>query len=124
MGTMSSPPLRDLSALAERLGDVSCILHEMAHDSRPEAVYRIVKATRRASPQTAIRAAARRCRHLADRRFDLRIRKLERALIEQGWDARCLSRVIDELDSVNWPSREVAILVEITDFEATIGKVG
>ena len=118
--TMSSPPLRDLSALAERLGDVSCILHEMAHDSRPEAVYRIVKATRRASPQTAIRAAARRCRHLADRRFDIRIRKLERALIEQGWDARCLSRVIDELDSVNWPSREVAILVEITDFEAQL----
>ena len=115
--TMSSPPLRDLSALAERLGDVSCVLHEMAHNSRPEAVRKIVKAARRAGPQTAIRAVARRCRHLADRRFDARIRKLERALIERGWDARCLSRVIDESNSVNWPPREVAILVEITDFE-------
>ena len=115
--TMSSPPLKDLSCLAERLGDVSCILHEMAHDSRPPAVQRIVTVTRKASPETAIRAAARHCRHLGDLRFETQLRKLERALVDRGWDARCLSRVIDEPDSVYWPAREVVILVEITDFE-------
>ena len=31
--TMSSPPLKELAKLSECLVDVSCILHEMAHDS-------------------------------------------------------------------------------------------
>ncbi len=114
--TMSSPPLKDLSGISERLGDVSCILHEMAHDTRPNAVQRIVKATRKAGLGTAVRAAARRCRRLADRRFETRLRELEHALSERGWNAHCLSRAINESDSVYWPAREVAILVEITDF--------
>ena len=65
----------------------------------------------------AVRAAARHCRHLADRRFSNRLHELENALLERGWKARCLSRPIEKCDSVYWPAREVAILVEITDFE-------
>ena len=63
--TMSSPPLKELAKLSERLGDVSCILHEIAHDSGAGTIQRIVKTTRRASLGAAVRAAARHCRHLS-----------------------------------------------------------
>lgn len=115
--TMSSPPLTDLAEFSERLADVSCILHEMAHDSRPDAIQKIVKTTRKASRGNAIRSAARHCRNLAARRFKNRLRKLEKSLSKHGWKARCLSRRINEPDSVYWPTREVAILVELMDFE-------
>ncbi len=120
--TMSSPPLKELAKLSERLVDVSCILHEMAHDSGPDAIQRIVKTTRKAGLGTAVRAAARHCRYLADRRFTNRLHELENALLERGWKARCLSRPTDEYDSVYWPAREVVILVEITDFETQWGR--
>ena len=98
--TMSSPPLTELGKLSERLGDVSYILHEMAHDSEPEAIGRIVKTAQKASIGSSVRSAARYCRRLADRRFEVRLRELENALSERGWKARCLSRPIDEFDAV------------------------
>ena len=115
--TMSSPPLNDLAKLSERLGHVSCILHEMAHDGGSDAIQRIVKATRRASIGNAVRAAARHCRLLAQRRFEHRLRELENALLARGWQARCLSRPIDEWDSPYWPARETAILLDVEDIE-------
>ena len=113
--TISSPPLTDLAKLSERLDDMSCILHEMAHDSRPDAIDRIVKAARKASLDGAVRAAARHCRPLAERRFESRLRVLEDALIGKGWRARCVSRPINENDSPYWPARKVAILMEAED---------
>ena len=120
--TMSSPPLKDLTRLSQRLGDLSCILHEMAHDSRPAAVQRIVRVARKANLGTAVRVAAGRCRYLADRRFGSRLRKLEHSLIERGWNAHCVSRAIDQCDNGFWPAREVAILIGITDFETQFAK--
>ena len=49
--TMSSPPLKDLSKLAERLTDVSCILHEMTHNRRPDAIQRIVTDNTESQPR-------------------------------------------------------------------------
>ena len=120
--TMSSPPIKDLTRLSQRLGDMSCILHEMAHDGTPAAVQKTVTVARKANPGSAVRVAARRCRHLADRRFASRLRKLEHSLKEQGWNAHCVFRAIDEYDSGYWPAREVAILVEITDFETQFAR--
>ncbi len=116
--TMSSPPLNELAALSERLCEVACILHEMAHDDGQTAIDGIIKAARRGALGKAIRAAARRCRSLSDHRFRESLCAVESALMEQGWDARCWCRPIDEGDSVYWPAKEVAVLVEIADFEA------
>ena len=116
--TMSSPPLKELAKLSERLGDVSCILHEMAHDSAPDAIQRIVKTTRKAGFGAAVRATARHCRHLADRRFNNRLHELETAMLERGWKSRCVSRPINKHDSPYWPAREVAVLLEIEDLAA------
>ncbi len=116
--TMSEPPLKDLDKLSDRLGDVSCILHEMAHDIGSDAIQRIVKTTRKASLGNAVRAAARHCRVLAERRFDGRLRELENGFATRGWRARCFSRPINENDSPYWPAREVAILLEIEDLAA------
>ncbi|MDE0098433.1 MAG: hypothetical protein OXM87_02270 [Truepera sp.] len=113
--TMSSPPRKELTALSERLGDVSCIVHEMAHDDSPKAIRGIVKAARKGALGKAVHAAAQRCRFLADQRFRHRLRDLESALKERGWRAQCWSRPIG--DSGYWPAKEVAILVEIADFE-------
>ena len=113
--TMSSPPLADLAKLAERLRDVSSILHEMAHDSRPQAIAHIVRAAKKAGVGNAVRVAARHCRERATHHFKARLLKLENALASRGWKARCLFRPIDELDSPYWPAHEVAILVEVDD---------
>ena len=112
---MSSPPLRDLSKLSERLADVSSILHEFAYDARPDAIQRIVKTARRARAGNAVRAAARHCRERAERRFEHRLRELEKAFASQGWIAKCHSRPINEVDSPYCPAREVAILLKIDD---------
>ena len=113
--TMSSPPLEELAKLSERLGDVSCILHEMAHHSAPDAIQRIVRTTRKAGFGAAVRAAARHCRHLADRRFNNRLHELETVMLERGWKSRCVSRPINGYDSPYWPAREVAVLLEVED---------
>ena len=116
--TMASPPLSELGKLSVRLRDVSCILHEMAHDSGSDAVRSIVKSTRKPSKSNFVRAAARHCCRLAERRFENRLRELETALGGRGWKARCVSRPINEHDSPYWPAREVAILLEIEDLAA------
>ncbi len=118
--TMSSPPLKNLSVLSDRLTDIACILHEFAYNSEPEAIDRIAKVSRRARLGTAIRVVARHCRNLANRRFKTRLRELEHSLSKRGWNVRCFSRTIDEPDSVHWPAREVAILIELTDFETQL----
>lgn len=115
--TMSSPPLTALKELSDRLSDVSCILHELAYDRRPDAVRSIVKTSRKARGRNSVRAAARHCLLRARRRFDSRIRELENALASRGWLSRCLSRPTDESDSPYWPAREVAVLLEIKDFK-------
>ena len=118
--TMSSPPLKNLTTLSDRLADIACILHEIAYNNKPEAIHRIVKVSKRARLGTAVSVVARHCRNLANRRLKSRLRKLEHALSQRGWNARCLSRAIDESDSVYWPAREVAILIELTDFETQL----
>ena len=115
--TMSEPPFRALAAMAERLTDVAGILHEMAYDDGQSSIQGMVKAARKGNLGKAIHAAARRCRTMADRRFQTQLRNLERALFEQGCRAKCWSRPIDESDSVYWPAKEVAVVVEIADFE-------
>ena len=111
--TTSSPPEGPLSRLSERLNDVSCILHELAHDSRPDARRRIVETTKKVGTGNAVRSAARFCRLRAERRFESRLRALENALAERDWKAHCLSRPIGEPDSPYWPAREVAVVIEI-----------
>ena len=115
--TMSKPPLRELATLAKRLDDIASILHEMAHDDRQASIQGIVKAARKGKLGKAIHASARHCHKLAEQRFRARLRDVERALISREWKAKCWSRPVDESDSVYWPAREVAILVEIADFE-------
>ena len=113
--TMSSPPMTDLKKISDRLSDVSCILHEMAHGSRPDAIQDIAKIARKASTGNAVHAAAHHCRLRARSRFDHHLRELENALASHGWQVRCLSRPNDQSDSPYWPAREVAVVVEIED---------
>ena len=115
--TMSKPPLRELAALSKRLDDVASILHEMAYDDRQSSIQGIVRAARKGKLGKAIHASARHCHKLAEQRFRARLRDVERAFISRGWKTRCWSRPVDEKDSVYWPAKEVAILMEISDFK-------
>ena len=56
--TMSSPPLRELANLSDRLRDVSLVLHEIAHDGRSEAIVKVSAAARNAAVSDGVRAAA------------------------------------------------------------------
>ena len=113
--TMSTPPLADLRKLADRLRDVSSILHELAHNSTPEVLARVFKAAKTTRARNAVGVIARRCRMRAERRFQDRLRKLESAFASRGWTVRCLSRPTNDLDSPYWPAREVVILVTVED---------
>ena len=119
--TTSTPPLKELTALAERLNDVACILHEIAHTST--AATRLAKTARKIGEGKAVHAVARRCQASAKRRFRQRQHALEKALEARGWSAKCWTRPIDSSDSPYWPDAEVAILVEITDFETDVNYI-
>jgi energy-coupling factor transporter ATP-binding protein EcfA2 len=118
--TTSTPPLAELSSLAKRLTDIACILHEMAHDSTATTIAEIVKAAKKGGIGKAIRSAARRCNSLAEKRFREKLRSVENALNERGWTVKCWTRPIDEADSIYWPPMEIAVLVEIEDFETDV----
>ena len=115
--TTSGAPLPDLKKLSQRLDDVSCILHEMAHNSRPGQIQEIVGSTLKAPLGGAVGAASRYCRTRARRRFADRLRGIEKALLDQGWKARCVSKPIKEGDSPYWPAKEIAVMVEVNDLE-------
>ena len=112
-----NPPLRELNALGDRLEDVACILHEFAYDNSQPSIQRIVGFAKKGSLGKAIRSAAQRCRLLAEQRFNRKLKSLESSLKEKGWRATCWTRQLDEIDSVYWPAREVAISVDIQNFE-------
>ena len=119
--TTSTPPLKELTALAERLNDVACILHEIAHTST--AATRLAKTARKIGEGKAVHAVARRCHASAERRLRRRLLALEKALKAKGWNAKCLTRPIDSSDSPYWPAAEIAILVEISDFETDVNYI-
>ena len=95
----------------------------MAHDNKPSSILEIVKAARKGRLGQAVRTAARNCTSRADRRFQKKLHTVENAIKKMGWNARCFSRSITEPDSIYWPAREVAILVDVTDFETEAGYV-
>jgi DNA-binding transcriptional ArsR family regulator len=115
--TNLDPPLHELDAMRERLSAIASILHQMAHDDGPSLIQGIIKVARKSQLNKGVGAAARHCRLLSDQRFNKTLRRLEATLKDKGWSAQCYSRPISEADSVYWPAKEVAILVEITDFE-------
>ena len=96
-------------------------MHEIAHNGSPTAIEQLLKAAKKGNPGKAVRSAAGRSRSLAEQRFRRRLRDLEKALKARGWTTKCWTRPVDESDSVYWPAMEVAILVDVTDFETDAG---
>ena len=121
--TTSSPPLNELTALAERLYDVACILHEMSYDHTPGPIKKHVRAARKGGVGKAVGSAARHCRSLAEERLRRRLRSLEKALEKRGWATKCWLRPVDKADSPYWPAVEIALLVDIKDFETETGYI-
>ena len=115
--TTASPPLGELAAIAVRLDDVACILHEIAHDHTATAIKRLHKPAKKSRLGKAVHAVAGRCRSMAEQRFRRKLGTLENALKALGWTVRCWTRPVNEKDSVYWPAAEVAILVKINNFE-------
>lgn len=115
--TSLSPPQKELKALAGRLIHVSHLLHEFAYDNSDVSVHKIIKSSKKSNPGKAVSTAARRCQLFAKQRFDKKLHSLEKDLSKRGWNCKCWSRPVDETDSVYWPSAEVAIAVDIKDFE-------
>ena len=115
--TSLNPPRKELLALAERLTQVSYILHEFGYDNSEASIQKVINFTKNSAPSKAIHAASRRCAFLAQRRFDKKLNSIEQSLREKGLSSKCWSRPIDEADSPFWPSREIAIAVDINDFE-------
>ena len=109
------PPHKELRELAERLDDVACILHEMAHTG--VTIKKLARVARKGRLTKAVKSAADHCRFVAGQRLRLRLRLLDKALRARGCTAKCWTRPVDENRySVYWPAEEVAVLVEVTDF--------
>lgn len=115
--TSLNPPRKELLALAERLTQVSYILHEFGYDNSNASIQKVINFTKNSAPSKAVHAASRRCTFLALQRFNKKLNSIEQSLREKGWCSKCWSRPIDKADSPFWPPREIAIAVEINDFE-------
>lgn len=111
--TVENPPVEALAALSTRLGHVSCIFYEIAHDPSPATLRLLVKAARKAGWGRAVARAAQVSQARAERRFKQIMRVLDAALRDRGWKAECLYRNLPEREAVSWPAREIAILLEI-----------
>ena len=116
----STPPTTKLNALGERLDDVSSILHEMAYDDSPTTIQGLVNAAKKASLGKAVHFTARRCRIRADKRLQKKLRALEKSMEKRCCHVQCWTRPLEEADSVYWPPNEIAVLVDMADFEADI----
>ena len=110
-----NPPLRELLDLADRLDDVSRILHELSED--PGYFVAVAKSVRKSGLNKSTAAASRACLGRAKRRLTSRLRSLVAALRDVGHTIRCHLRPIHDADTVYWPPREIAILVEVPDVE-------
>ena len=110
-----NPPFRRLSDLADRLSDVSRILHEQSED--PSCFVTVAKSVRKSGRNRATSAASRYCLTRAKRRLADRLRRLTATLKQAGHTIQCHSRPIRDADTVYWPPREIAILVEVPDVE-------
>jgi len=115
--TSLNPPRKELLVLAERLIQVSNILHEFGYDNSDASIQKVIKFTKNSAPSKAVHAASRRCAFLAQQRFDRKLKSIEKDLREKGYGSKCWSKSIDETDSPFWPPREIAIAVDINDFE-------
>ncbi|MCI5221879.1 MAG: hypothetical protein D3924_04215 [Candidatus Electrothrix sp. AR4] len=67
--THLSPPASELKALADRLIDISSIMHEMAYDNSQKKKTAIFKAAKKWGVGKAVRSAARYCRTAAQQRL-------------------------------------------------------
>ncbi len=114
--TSLNPPRKELLALAERLTQVSYILHEFGYDNSDASIQKIIKFTKNSAPSKAVQTASRRCAYLAQQRFDKKLNSIKNDLQEKGWDSKCWTKPIDKADSPFWPPREIAIAVNINDF--------
>lgn len=116
---MSSPPRNKLKAIAERVSDVACILHEIGYEASIDSVEDRAVILDSLSGKS-VRAAARLCYSSAERRLDRRLNTLEKALEVRGWTATCWTRSTDKTRSAYWPAVEVAVLVEIVGFDTDL----
>ena len=114
--TTTSSPRNNLKALAKRLSDVACVLHEIGYEAKADSKSDSVSILD-SLPGKSVRAAARLCRQSADRRLSHRLCTVEKELDAQGWTATCWTRPTDKSKSAFWPVEEVAILVEIEGFD-------
>ena len=110
-----NPPVKELSALANRLIDVSHILHERTED--PDCFRSLAKTVRKRERGKSIAAASRQCLARAERRLADRLRKLTTELKHDGRTIRCHLRTVCGADAVYWPPREIAIVVDVPDVE-------
>ena len=118
--TTSTPPTKKLNALAERLDDVSCILHEMAHDDSSATIQGLVNVAKKAPLGKSVRFLAQRCRMRADKRLQKKLCTLEKNMEKRGCYAQCRKRPLEDVDSVYWPPVEIAVLVDMENFETDI----
>jgi len=115
--TISNPPLKNLKNLEERLFNVSCILHEFAYDSSDETINKTFKSTKKDNVGQAVKSSSRRCNLQATQRLNKKLKAISQILAKRGWNVQSYTRPINEMDSIYWPALEVAILVNISDFD-------
>ena len=121
--TTSTPPTKKVNALAERLVEVSWVLHEMAYDDSPTVIQGLVNVAKKASLGKSVHFTAKRCRMRADNRLQKKLRALEKKLEERGCHAQCCTGPLEEADSVYWPPVEIAVLVDMANLVTDVTRL-
>ncbi|MDT7043668.1 hypothetical protein [Candidatus Nitronereus thalassa] len=122
--TINKSPKSELEMLANRLRHLSHILHEMAANDSEFFTNSLLKRAIKHKHGKGFSSVGKFCHSRAEQRFVDKLRTLKRQLKNNGWAVKCFSRLIEEWDSFYWPPKEIAILIEISDFETQADYIG
>lgn len=115
---VDSPPYDELSELSKRLEALSQILHELDYDNSPKKLDPLIKIAKKTPKGKGVYAVSKRCIMRADKRLADKMRKLRAQLKTDGWTSDSLIRRNDRHDCPYWPASEIAILVELPNFQS------
>lgn len=115
--TASNPPIKSLIKIRGRLKDLADITQELSEDKSPEKIASVLKSAKSGNLQKGVSAAARMCNKEASARLSSILTQVEQGLAAKGWSAVCKTKEVPDLKSHRWPRVEVAVIIEITDFE-------
>ncbi len=108
-----NPPITKLENMADRLKDISHIMHEIADTKILGNLQVLSKKARKAARNRKVKSAANYCRRVSHQRINSKLKLIKSRLKLRGWESNV--HIISSGEKLSWPTEEVVIIVDITE---------